>query len=66
MDFLLPLNSKDLANGGTNGQKMSEERMLTSGKNLVKYPLRHLFCSNRHSVEAAPLRDSCETARRHI
>ena len=81
--FLLPLNLRHLANSGTNGQKISEERnadvwkkscqkLSTSlhgnGAKLIekKILLRDLFCSNGHSVEAVPMRDSCKTAHRHI
>ena len=61
-------------------KKYPKKEMLASEKNLAKnYQLRNgakliekkillrdLFHSNGHSFEAAPLRDSCKTAQRHI
>ena len=57
-------------------KKYPKKEMLASEKNLAhfrgakliekKIPLRDLFRSNGHSFEAAPLRDSCKTAQRHI
>ena len=57
-------------------KKYPKKEMLASEKNLAKngakliekekIPLRDLLHSNGHSFEAAPLRDSCQTAQRHI
>ena len=83
VDFILPLNLRHLANGGTNGQKISKERNADvwkkscqklstlphgNGAKLIekKILLRDFFHSNGHSVEAAPLRDSCKTAETYL